>query len=201
MMTMIQMTPQQVLKDLISQGKISDKDLTFATSLANAKRTSEKQEYWINELIKRATTPAPAKAPAARLDVSGIVTLFDTAAQHLKAPRVRLRLADGSEITLNRAGVRSKHAGTVFIDRGSFDSGLAKITPSGDLVLYRAGEQVRADLVALLSAFAADPAGTAAAYGRTTGACCFCSKELTDKRSTDVGYGPVCAGKFGLVWG
>jgi Family of unknown function (DUF6011) len=44
-------------------------------------------------------------------------------------------------------------------------------------------------------------AAEAAALGHTTSFCCFCSLELTDDRSTDVGYGPVCASKRGLPWG
>jgi len=34
-----------------------------------------------------------------------------------------------------------------------------------------------------------------------TGNCCFCRRELTDKRSTEVGYGPICADHFSLPWG
>jgi hypothetical protein len=41
----------------------------------------------------------------------------------------------------------------------------------------------------------------AAAFGHLTGQCVFCARELTDQRSIDVGYGPVCAGKNGLPWG
>ena len=41
----------------------------------------------------------------------------------------------------------------------------------------------------------------AAALGHSTHHCVFCSLELTDERSTIVGYGPICAGKHGLPWG
>ena len=41
----------------------------------------------------------------------------------------------------------------------------------------------------------------AAEFGHTTGHCVFCCRELTDGRSTEVGYGPVCADKNGLPWG
>ena len=41
----------------------------------------------------------------------------------------------------------------------------------------------------------------AAAIGHLTHHCCFCSLELTDGRSIDVGYGPVCASNNGLPWG
>lgn len=41
----------------------------------------------------------------------------------------------------------------------------------------------------------------AMAFGIETGACCFCALELTDPRSVGVGYGPICAGRYGLPWG
>lgn len=41
----------------------------------------------------------------------------------------------------------------------------------------------------------------AAEFGRTTAHCVFCARELTDGRSVDVGYGPVCAAHNGLPWG
>lgn len=44
-------------------------------------------------------------------------------------------------------------------------------------------------------------AAEAAAFGATTGVCIACAKQLTDGRSTEVGYGPVCAKKYGWPWG
>jgi hypothetical protein len=41
----------------------------------------------------------------------------------------------------------------------------------------------------------------AKAFGLTTERCVFCSQSLTDGRSKDVGYGPVCADNNGLPWG
>jgi len=38
-------------------------------------------------------------------------------------------------------------------------------------------------------------------FGRLHGICCFCAKDLTDDRSIEVGYGPVCAKKHHLPWG
>lgn len=41
----------------------------------------------------------------------------------------------------------------------------------------------------------------AAAWGHEHHACVFCQTALDDPRSTTVGYGPICAGKYGLPWG
>jgi hypothetical protein len=56
-------------------------------------------------------------------------------------------------------------------------------------------------VTAALASLAADPAAACSAYGHLTGACCFCRLPLTDARSVAVGYGPICAGNFGLPWG
>lgn len=56
-------------------------------------------------------------------------------------------------------------------------------------------------VINLVGRLGADPVTVAGEYGRLTGNCCFCGLKLTDARSTAVGYGPVCADKFGLAWG
>lgn len=44
-------------------------------------------------------------------------------------------------------------------------------------------------------------ADQAAQFGHDYAHCVFCSKALTDERSTTVGYGPDCAERVGLPWG
>lgn len=41
----------------------------------------------------------------------------------------------------------------------------------------------------------------AAKFGQLYGTCCYCWRELTDERSIEAGYGPVCAENRGLPWG
>lgn len=41
----------------------------------------------------------------------------------------------------------------------------------------------------------------AAAFGAMTERCCFCAKAIDTPESVAVGYGPICAAKFGLPWG
>jgi len=47
---------------------------------------------------------------------------------------------------------------------------------------------------------AADPARAAREYAALMGACSFCGLPLTDAGSVRVGYGPICAGNWGLPW-
>lgn len=53
----------------------------------------------------------------------------------------------------------------------------------------------------VIERFAADPVAYTAECGRHSGSCCYCNRALTDARSTSVGYGPICAQRFGLPWG
>jgi len=46
-----------------------------------------------------------------------------------------------------------------------------------------------------------NPEEIAKEYGRLTGNCCFCHKELSTDNSLEVGYGPICADNFNLKWG
>lgn len=61
-------------------------------------------------------------------------------------------------------------------------------------------ERIPGLLKRLSAATVATPA-EAAAFGSLAGRCCFCSTPIDTPESTLVGYGPVCAGKYGLPWG
>jgi len=52
-----------------------------------------------------------------------------------------------------------------------------------------------------LRAIGDNPLAAAVGHGHATGNCSFCARDLTDPRSVSVGYGPICAGHFGLPWG
>jgi hypothetical protein len=46
-----------------------------------------------------------------------------------------------------------------------------------------------------------DPVGFLFKTSKDMDRCCYCNLPLEDKRSKDVGYGPICAGRWGLPWG
>lgn len=125
----------------------------------------------------------------------------------LKHPKVCLQTAAGDPVVLYRAGEKSKYPGSICITDGKpygegrwygrilATSGEWQLPPSWSL------NDVPADVAIVVTALAAAPAETAAAHGHLTGRCCFCSRKLDDERSTQVGYGPVCAGHYQLPWG
>lgn len=47
----------------------------------------------------------------------------------------------------------------------------------------------------------ANPVGFLAECSKDLNRCCYCNQPLEDERSKDVGYGPVCAERWGLPWG
>jgi hypothetical protein len=175
----------------------------FAASLARQfdqrGNLSSKQEYWAQKLAQEAENPAiPHNTET--FDFAKISSLFTIASGHLKYPKVRLMIGD-EEIVLSKAGTKSKWTGSINVTSlGSFDerSWYGRIGTDGQLI--KSGKMTD-QIVSVLRRFSADPAKVASEYGLLTGNCCFCRKQLTDKRSTEVGYGKVCAGHYSLPWG
>ena len=139
-------------------------------------------------------------------DFTAVLELFATAKQKLKWPKIKLDTRHGGTIKLSVAGLNAKRPGTINVaDDAPFGQGTwyGRITAEGVFEVSPSGEKSEHlyTITQLLKALAADPAGVAARHGRQSGNCCFCSLELTDQKSLDVGYGPVCAKNFGLPWG
>ena len=184
-------------------GSMSARDAEFAGSLVTNfyrfGRLSDKQFAWVDTLTQRVTNPAPAAPAAVQVNVHRIQDMFDRAAQTLKRIKVKLQSVEGQPVAFGRAGPASKYAGQILItDGGPFGANkyFGRIDQNGD---FHATRQAGTDVVALVQEFAAEPEATAGKYGRLTGACSFCNHGLKDSRSTELGYGPVCAKRFGLV--
>jgi Family of unknown function (DUF6011) len=141
----------------------------------------------------RAAAQAPAAAPT--LDMRKVVAFLTAAqARGLKAPKARFLAPDGrSELRVAMAGRASKYPGSVQVYLA--DEWIGRVMPDGAV----AGRLAQApDVLALLDTIAGNPAEAARAFGAVMGRCSFCALPLTDEGSTEVGYGPICAQKFGL---
>ncbi len=140
---------------------------------------------------------APPEAEPKPTDVSGILALLRAAGEHLRYPRIRLQTPGGQPVSLRIAGPRSKIPGAVTVTDGRRNGDwFGRILPEG---IWQG--RAPAEVIELVTRMAEAPAKTAAEYGHLTGSCCFCSRALSDERSTSVGYGPICAGHYGLPWG
>ena len=184
--------------------KLGDRDRDFAGSLIEGfdryGRVSEKQLYWVNVLIQRANGAKPM-ASTELVSVVEIKNLFAKASKSLKRMKIRLKTTFNQNVVFTIAGERSKYAGQVMItDGGPFGANIyfGKIDMEGNLLKTGRCDD---NVLELIKEFANDPAETAGKYGRLTGNCCFCMRGLDDERSVSVGYGPVCAGHYGLPWG
>jgi hypothetical protein len=57
---------------------------------------------------------------------------------------------------------------------------------------------VKEDMKQAIRALVADPVNICKVVGQQFAHCCFCGLELTQRDSVAVGYGPICAEKWGL---
>ena len=197
----VQQTQIEALSSVLD--KLSKNDGNFASSLIqNFYRygsLSPKQLTWVDTLHQRATQPAPVAQ--IQVNFQKIQDLFDVAAKKLRRVKVKLQTTQGQPVAFSRAGANSKYAGQILItDGGPFGNNkfFGRVDVTGEFFATRSATQEVCDLV---QEFADDPSATAGRYGRLTGGCSFCSRKLDDERSLSVGYGPICAKRFQLVWG
>ena len=143
----------------------------------------------------RRLNAATAAATAARLDASGICTMFDSARAH-GAQRIAITLATagGIRFGLSRNGIIYISDAAEFGNRNNY----GRIMVGGsDIILH---DDVAPEVALAIAAVAADPAAAIVRHGHLTGKCSFCCRPLTDGGSIAHGYGEVCAGKYGLPW-
>lgn len=126
--------------------------------------------------------------------VPGVIALFDKAAESIKYPKLQF-LVDGITVKARRAGDRSKNPGCVFLDNGVKDfyspdrKYFGKIDRDGE---FTPGKDCPEGVVEMLRALNADPDGTLRDHGKASGSCSACGRELTEKKSVELGIGPVC---------
>lgn len=152
--------------------------------------------------IVEAYRRAQPKPETARLNKDGMVRIFQMFKHAkdslLKFPGIRLSTEAGLQLNLSLAGLESRNAGSIYV-KGARGAGAyyGKIAPDGS---YYPVQAASPEVGKLLLEFAAEPEKVAAAYGKRTGCCCFCSRKLTDVRSTEVGYGETCAKHFNVTY-
>lgn len=178
-------------------------DSDFASSLSNQYHQkgslSGKQWYWVEELIRRAVSPAPAPTEE-KLDGEcvKIFEMFQKAKEKLKYPKINLTRGDVA-IKFTMAGPTAKFPGTINIIDQHNENWYGRIHADGVWGMSR--NAVSADGVkALVRDFAKNPQELADELGKLAGHCCFCNSELTHETSTGLGYGPTCAKNWGLEW-
>lgn len=156
---------------------------SFARDLVQLPELSADQMAWIHVLACQGEAGPFASVPE----------LLERASKEYHEPKITFRSPRGQKVKLCWKGP-SGHPVTVFLGRknvGVFARrGAMRLTHEAPIGLVQA-----------LKDLAHDPVAFLAERGREEGECSFCRRALTDERSLEVGYGPICAQRYGLAWG
>lgn len=185
---------------------------SFAESILRAaysqKGASDKQWEWIHKLASELATVAPK--PVA-LSLPRIQSLMHKATEAgIEKPAIRLTLPG----EFGRIMIRSNRGGRrLFInDRDrkyhNVNKGRDFAVTYGEIdaaAVFVSSPYAKADILqavmTVLQAFEENPAKVSSIEGHATGHCCFCARRLDNPESVKVGYGPICASRYGLPHG
>lgn len=189
-----------------------------STSKATERPMSEKQENLLKALIRTVlarTEPAAtleakvaevfAKSTARDIDnlkAAGVAPTWESKAQAAQAPA-------GSSLVKGQIHVRNGVYLRIHVSQGTgrpYAVRARVILPAiwEDGKCIRPGEIewiFERGLVAGLGEHTLATAEEAKHFAQLVGRCVFCSTAIDTPESTAVGYGPVCAKKYGLPWG
>ncbi|QIQ67358.1 hypothetical protein cory_46 [Pseudomonas phage cory] len=146
----------------------------------------------IENLAKHREKVAAQEAAAPTLDISGIEKAFEKAKDSgIKRPKMRLA-GEGEEpliVVVKEASANSRNAGSLYV---LGDIYLGRITGGKFIKSRDCTDTEYGDILKMFE----KPMESAVAYGRKTGQCSCCGRELTNHASIEMGIGPICAGKF-----
>ena len=164
---------------------------SFAQDLARKfNKLSPAQYAWAHKLAVDANTPAVVDVN----QTSQFEALFNAfeAAKGKGAKRLTLRF-DGINVKPNRDLTALWITSQTEFEQGDYGMQakyLGKVTRSA--IDSRFSDTVRETIMSAAS----DPLNAAIKYGKVSGSCSCCGKELTVKESIERGIGPICARKF-----
>jgi hypothetical protein len=148
---------------------------------------SDKQAEFAAKLILW-SQPRPSESVSFAAPVQTVPDLFAVMQKHSQ-----FFLGD---VTLSRRNGDS----LCWIKHAKFEGVIGKIE-NGTVSLFAARMRSAgidaAEIVALLDDIEVNPLAAAMKYGKLSGRCCSCGRDLTDPNSIAMGIGPVCAEKFG----
>ena len=171
---------ESLLGAIAKYGDLTERQLATAERLTAAQAERD---------AARATKAAEAKAAAPEVNVGRLEAAFAAAkANKLKWPKITI-----GEIRISPAGENSTNRGALYVKNRVTDLYLGKVMNGQFFASRDCSAEAKAEVTKLLN----DPMAYAEAYGKQTGNCCICSRELTDPQSVARGIGPICADKFG----
>ena len=161
---------RSLVEQIINKGSLSEKQM-FAASAMLMKIKQNKEEKQSNIVS---------------IDLSNVKKIFDKAHEAIKSPKFRV-----DNMVLSRAPDSGVNAGAIYVKVNGEYAG--KVT-GGYWLPCRAPEGT----LEKLQEIAKDPLGSAVAYGKRTGNCSACGRDLTNHGSIEKSIGPICAERWGL---
>lgn len=132
-----------------------------------------------------------AKAESTTVDISGIKAAMNKAMERgLKNPKIRL-MTGNTQMVMSLAKEHSVNAGAVYV-KANDSQYMGKINNGH----FYPSRDCDSDMQAAILKACETPEASAVAYGRITGSCSCCGRELNNAESIALGIGPVCRGKF-----
>jgi hypothetical protein len=188
------------LAELVQDGKCKGE---FAESLAEkALGCSHRQMAWVHKLVVDNEQNPASTTTTEQAKLGRIMLLFMSARMSkIIWPCVRVVMDNYPPLRLTMAGPNARFPDSINITGPDKVDGrrpwYGRIHKNGAAELKNAPDGT----VEVLRIFNKDPVAYATDYGRKTGYCCFCGHILETAESISVGYGPICAEKYGLPWG
>lgn len=165
-----------------TKGTLSDRQVDVARSMAAKCRARDAE--------RAAKRVAEQAARTSAVDLSPIQAMFESAMESgLKKLAYR---AEG--LKLSPAKDTGKNPGAIYVKRLSDGQYLGKIVEKKFLAVRECTDGDKEHLQTI----AINPAEAARLWGRNTGECSCCGRELTDPNSIAAGIGPICAEKWAL---
>ena len=187
--------PSRLVKGLREHVSWND----FASSLVqqyDRKRSLSDRQLDAAErmLAKIAATRAEKAARAAAapsVDLTRVHAMFAKAmASGHKRPVYR-----AAGLALSLAPLSGRNAGSIYVKDDETGDYLGKVTEDLRFNPLRTAPEWAAEA---LSRIARDPSTAAVEYGRETGRCSCCGRELTNPDSIALGIGPICKDRWGF---
>jgi len=122
-----------------------------------------------------------------------LIDMFLHAEKHLKHPHIRYPFNNGF-IDIRKAKNPKNPDNYLYIYYRNYYVG--KITRD-NVIHLTTNDQALHDAI---KAIHTNSLEALACFGQKFSYCCFCGTEITNKNSLAVGYGPICAEKYGLPW-
>jgi hypothetical protein len=176
----------------------------FALDLLAAKacgRLTRNQAQWLLFLAEEAkpTINTPSARPGSFHPLLDAMTRMQEEAQLVagakgrNAGKVTLRFVGATASTV----IQGPNVGCLYVKADGVYMG--KITLTGE---FRPAYGIDPSaVIEALTAAQKDPTAAAIAYGRETGNCSCCGRELTNAESIALGIGPICLDRLGGAWG